>query len=206
MRRIAFVLLAVVAAGAALWLKREGPRSSFGGYSDAQLDTLEAAYRSATRAPTGPGLGSDAKREAALEAQLSLERLQQERFRRRAFLGAEAIAILAVLGAMVPRRGGSRASREEEHRLADAFGDPAALLEAERKKAAGLLGVSVEAPPEVVDAALAAKLAAREPGRLEGLDPGLKQVILEQRQALRRARDLLVAGSARRGPGPASQQ
>lgn len=197
MRRIAFLLLAVLAGGTAWWLRREGPRSSFSAYSDTQLDTLEKAYRSASKAPVGPGPDLDARREAALDAQLSLERLQQERFRRRAFLGSEAIGILAVLGVLLPRRGGGKVSRKDERRLADALGDPAVLLEAERRKAASLLGVSVEAPPEVIDAALAAKLAAREPDRLEGLDPGLRQVVLEQRQALQRARDLLVRGSSR---------
>jgi hypothetical protein len=125
MRRIAFVLLAALAAGSAWWLKREGPRSSFGAYSEAQLDTLEAAYRSALQMPAGPGPDLDARREAALDARLSLERLQHERFRRRALLGAETVAILAMLGALLPRRGRVRGSPKEERRLADALGFPA---------------------------------------------------------------------------------
>ena len=196
MRRIAFVMVAALAASSAWWLKREGPRSSFGAYSEAQLDTLETAYRSVLKAPTRPGPDLDAQREAALDARYSLERLENERFRRRAFLGAEAVAILAVLGALLPRRGGARRSRREERRLADALGDPGALLEAERRKAAALLGVSIDASPEVIDAALATALAARDSAVLDGLDPGLRQVAREHRQALQRARDLLVKGSA----------
>jgi len=205
MRRIAFLLLAALAAGSAWWLKREGPKSSFGAYSETQLDTLEAAYRSVLQAPVGPGPDLDARREAALDARLSLEGLQHERFRRRAFLGAEAVAILAVLGALIPRRGRVRGSRDEARRLADALGDPGALLEAERRKAATLLGVPIDARPEVVDAALAAKLADRDSAVLEGFDPGLRQVAREHRHALQRARDLLVTGAAR-GPGSAPQQ
>jgi hypothetical protein len=206
MHRIAFLALALLAAGGAWWLKREGPRSSFGAYSDAQLDTLEAAYRSAMHPPPGPGADSVARQESIIDAEVSLEHLQKERTRRRALLGAAAVALLAAIGALLPGRRRSRASREEDQRLARAIGDPAALLEAERRKAAGLLGVAVDAPPAVVDAALAARLAAREPSQLEGLDPGLQRVVLEQREALRRARDLLVTGTARRGPGTAPQQ
>ena len=62
-------------------------------------------------------------------------------------------------------------------------------LEGERHKAARLLGVSPEAPAAVVEAALAAQLAAHDPGKLNGLAPDL-----------RRARDFLLgkspAGSA----------
>jgi hypothetical protein len=74
------------------------------------------------------------------------------------------------------------------------------VLEGGRHKAARLLGVSPEAPAAVVEAALAAQLAAHDPGKLNGLAPDLRRVVLERREALRRARDFLPgkspAGSA----------
>jgi len=52
----------------------------------------------------------------------------------------------------------------------------------------------------VVEAALSAQLAAHDPGKLNGLAPDLRRVVLERREALRRARDFLLgkspAGSA----------
>jgi len=196
MRRLVFVALAVLAAGGAWWLRRQGTGSSFGAYTGAQLDTLEAGYRAAMHAPPAPPTSTLVRADAALDAEISLGLLEAERHRRRALLGAISLALLAALGALLPRRGGSSAGRSEERRLAQAMGDPAALLEGERHKAAKLLGVTVEAPPAVVDAALAAQLAARDLGRLDGLAPDLRDIVLEQRQALQRARDLLVAGAA----------
>ena len=81
-----------------------------------------------------------------------------------------------------------------------------ALLEGERDKAARLLGVTPEAPPAVVDAALAAQLAAHDLGRLDGIAPEVRRLLLDQRESLKRARELLVRGTARRtGPAPSQQ-
>ena len=56
MRRLVFAAVAVVTAGGAIWLREQSARtSSFGPYTDAQLDTLETGYRTATRAPPAPG-------------------------------------------------------------------------------------------------------------------------------------------------------
>ncbi|MGZ6072149.1 MAG: hypothetical protein ACXWK8_13105, partial [Myxococcaceae bacterium] len=121
-------------------------------------------------------------------------------------LGVLAVAILATLGALIPRRGGPAASGDEERRLARAMGSPTALLDGERHRAARLLGVALEAPPAVVDAALAAQLAAHDLGRLDGVAPDLRRMVLEQRESLQRARDLLVIGSARRSAGQTTQQ
>ena len=210
MRRLLFVAVAVVAAGSAAWLRSQGKASSFGPYSDAQLDTLDAGYRAAIKAPPPPAPATRlqllARREASIDADVSLSLLETERHRRKALLGALAVAVLAVVGAMLPRRGGSGKTGDEERRLARAMGDPAALLEGERHRAAKLLGVNLEAPPAVVDAALAAQLASHDLGRLDGLAPDLRRMVLEQREALQRARDLLVTGSARRSPGHAPQQ
>lgn len=76
--------------------------------------------------------------------------------------------------------------------MRDAMGDPALVLEGERHKAARLLGVTPEAPPAVVEAALAAHLAAHDPSKLDGLAPDLRRMVLDRRGALQRARDLLL--------------
>ncbi len=192
MRRLVFVALAVLAAGGAWWLRKQSVRSSFGGYSDAQLGTLEAGYRAAMHPPPGPGTSALARGEAALDAELSLALLETERHRRLALRGVALIAVLSIAGALLPARREGRRARGEEGRLLKRMGDPAALLEGERHKAARLLGVALDAPPAVVDAALAAQLAARDLGRLDGLAPDLRRLVLDQREALQRARDLLT--------------
>ena len=205
MRRIVFAALAVVAAGGAFWLREKSSATSFAAYTGAQLDTLEAGYRALLRAP--PPQGSVASRQdAVLDAQLSMESLQAERHRRLALRGLVAVALLAVVGALLPRRGGARRDRGEDARLRKAMGDPAALLEGERHKAARLLGVTLEAPPAVVDAALAAQLAAHDLGRLGGIAPEVRRLLLDQRQALQRARDLLVRGAGPGATGATPQQ
>lgn len=205
MRRLVFAALTVVAAGGAFWLRERSAASSFAAYTEAQLDTLEAGYRAVTRAP--PAAASlAARRDASLGAELSLERLQTERHRRLALRGLAMVAILTAVGALLPRRGGARRDRGEDARLKKAMGDPAVLLEGERNKAARLLGVTLEAPPAVVDAALAAQLAAHDLSRMDGIAPEVKRMLIDQRQALQRARDLLVRGSDPKTTGAAPQQ
>jgi len=197
MRRFVFAALAVVTAGGALYLREQSGRTSFGAYSEAQLDTLESTYRAVSQAP--PTQGTLATRqEAALDAQLSLESLQTERYRRRALRALLIVALLAVVGALLPRRRGSQGDRGEDERLRKAMGDPAVLLEGERHKAARLLGVTPEAPAAVIDAALAAQLAAHDPRRVDGFAPEVRRMMLDQREALKRARDLLVRPPVRR--------
>ena len=196
MLRLAFVLVAVLAATGAWVLKSRSAGSSFGGYSTAQLDTLERGYRVAMqRPPVRPGVRSVGARDS-IDAEISLGFLEEERMRRRLFLGAVAVALLGAIGAALPRRGVPR-DRGEEGRLAEALGSPEVLLEGERQKAARLLGVSLDAPPTVIDAALQAQLASRDAGRMVGLAPDLQRLVVEQRVALQRARDLLVSK-----PGP----
>ncbi len=196
MRRLMFVALAVLAAGGAWWLRKQSVTSSYGAYSDAQLQTLEAGYRAAMHPAPGPGISTVTGREATLDAELSLVVLEKEQHRRLALRGLALVAVLASVGALLLGRREGRRARGEEARLLKAMGDPAALLEGERHKAARLLGVTLEAPLEVVDAALAAQLAARDLGRLDGLAPDLRRLALDQREALQRARDLLITGSA----------
>ena len=105
-------------------------------------------------------------------------------------------AVLALLAFLVP--GSSRrpraivASSGEEKRLVAALGDPNAALVGARQKAAALLGVPVDAPAEAVEAALQreAPVARCRPAR--GSGPGLQRAAREQREALSKARDLLL--------------
>jgi hypothetical protein len=203
MRRLVFAALAVLTAGGAIYLREKSSASSFSSYSDAQLDTLEANYAAVRRA--GAAASTASRRDAALDAELSLERLQTERYRRIALRSLVLVALLSVAGAVLAGRRRPRRDREEESRLRDAMGDPAALLEGERNKAARLLGVTPEAPPAVVDAALAAQLAAHDVGRLDGIAPEVRRLLLDQRESLQRARDLLVRGNVR-GAGAPPQQ
>jgi hypothetical protein len=84
------------------------------------------------------------------------------------------------------------ASKSEEARFAATMGDPNVALEGARNKAAALLGVTLTAPAAVIEAALAAQLATRDPDRLAGIAPELKAMVLSQREALVKARDLLL--------------
>jgi hypothetical protein len=207
MRRLVVAALAVLMAGGAFWLREQSSRSSFAAYTGAQLDTLEAGYRAAIATPPATAPSSvAARRDATLVAELSLEWLQTERHRRLALRGLAMVALLAVVGALLPGRRRARGDRGEEARLRKTMGDPAMLLEGERHKAARLLGVTPEAPPAVVDAALAAQLAAHDLGRLDGIAPEVRRMLLGQRQALQRARDLLVRGGPEGSSGAASQQ
>ncbi|HZJ53960.1 MAG TPA: hypothetical protein VFD38_07455 [Myxococcaceae bacterium] len=198
MRRLVLAALAVLAAGGAFWLRERSRTSSFAPYSDAQLDTLAAGYRAVMRTPPGPG-------DAALDAELSLGMLEAEQRRRIRLRGLAILSVLAAGGVLLPGRRRARSDRGEEARLRDALGDPALVLEGERHKAARLLGVTPDASPEVIEAALAAQLATHDPGKLEGLAPDLRRVVLDRREALQRARDLLLGGG--KAPiGTASQQ
>jgi hypothetical protein len=105
---------------------------------------------------------------------------------------ALALAAVALLGAFLVKRDWLRRPRSDEARFLTAVGSPEVVLEGERQKAAKLLGVTVDAPPTVVEAALGAQLASRDPERMVGLAPDLRRLAVEQREALLRARDLLV--------------
>ena len=187
MRRLVFGVLAVLAAGGAFWLREQSRTSPFAPYTDSQLDTLTAGYRAVLRAP------QETRGDAALDAELSLETLQAEQHRRIGLRGLALLSLLAAAGSILfPGRGRAWRDRGEEARMRDAMGDPALVLEGERHKAARLLGVTPEAPPAVVEAALAAHLAAHDPSKLDGLAPDLRRMVLDRRGALQRARDLLL--------------
>jgi hypothetical protein len=179
------IMLAVGAAGTAGYLGTVA-KNSFSAYSRAQLDMLEHELTQQRPNPE--------QRESLASNQ---ELLQEERRRRLFFYASLGVAGLATVAAFFVRGSSSatpslRGSRDEDSRLLAAMGDPAVLREGARQKAAALLGVSPEAPPTVIEAALQAQLQQRDPARMEGLAPDLKKLVLQQREELVRARDLLL--------------
>lgn len=173
--RALFILL-TIGLGVAAGYYGTRARSSYSAYSGDQLQQLEAGINELAR-PT--------------EQQLySRELLETEKRRRMIFPGLIAGAVLAAMGAYLSR--GVRQSFAEEARLTASLGNPALVLEGARNKAAALLGVALTAPPEVIEAALTAQLASRDPARLAGIAPDLQKLVLDQREALIKARDLLI--------------
>jgi DnaJ-domain-containing protein 1 len=182
------IMLALGAAGTAGYFGAF-VNNSFSSYSNEQLDMLEremAAEREQART------GSDQQ----LWVQDRQQLISEERRRRLYFILALGVAGLSGVGAFLVRGGASvprlRASADEESRLVAAVGDPAVLREGARQKAAALLGVAPDAPAAVIEAALQAQLQQRDPDKLSGLAPELKQLALAQREELTRARDLLL--------------
>jgi hypothetical protein len=193
------IMLAVGAAGTAGYLGTLA-KNSFSAYSSEQLDMLEremAQELGPGQAPPRPpqASGKLAEQKAALAGSQQL--LQEERRRRLFFALALGVAGVAAVASFLVRGGSSsaptlRGSGDEEARLLAAVGDPAVLREGARQKAASLLGVAPDAPPAVIEAALQAQLQQRDPSRMDGLAPDLKQLALQQREELVRARDLLL--------------
>lgn len=193
------ILVAVGAAGTAGYLSTFA-KNSFSAYSSEQLDLLdrelsqELAQESGTSRPS-KNSAKQAERQAQLAANQQL--LLEERQRRFSFYLALGLAGVTGVAATLLRGGGSsspklRGSGDEDARLLAAIGDPAVLRAGARQKAAALLGVSPEAPPAVIEAALQAQLQQRDLSRLDGLAPDLQKLALQQREELIRARDLLL--------------
>lgn len=195
------LLTIALAAGATAVYLGLFSRNSFSGYSREQLDSLagemameEARLTEAQRQRKVP----DTLAEQSLRLQDNLRLLREERQRRQFFYLALAVTGLATVAAFFVRGGGSsggfrlRGSSDEEARLLAAVGDPSVLREGARQKAASLLGVAPDAPPAVIEAALQAQLQQRDPAQLGGLAPDLKALVLQQREELQRARDLLL--------------
>ncbi len=182
------LLLALAALLTAAYLDRM-VRNSYSDYSEAQLTLLETELSRAAdaRSPTAEQL-------------FAQELLQAERQRRLYRLGALGVAggaglltlLLFLAGALSGHRAARAAASEEEARLVSTLGTPRVLEQGARHKAATLLGVTPEAPPAVIEAALEAQLRERDLSRLDGLAPDLQRMMLEQREALVRARDLLL--------------
>jgi len=173
----------VVTLGVALFAWMSGRSSSFSGYSTEQLDALEQRYAQASAQKPPVPLTAPSKEvqrslerahDSAEEAAVSLSMLQDER-RRRTLLGVSlAVSAMALVGLplLVLLRRGSRARWSmEEARLTAALGTPESIFASEQARSAKLLGVAPDAPAHVVEAALAAQLAARDPARLTGMSP-----------------------------------
>ncbi len=182
------LLIALAALLWAAWLERM-ERNSYSDYSEAQLTLLETEL---SRLPDDPA--------RTAEQHFEQELLQHERQRRthqRLALGGAAGAggvglLLLLTGALRGRRAARASLTDEDARLMSAMGNPQVLAQGARHKAAALLGVTPEAPPAVIEAALEAQLRERDLSRLDGLAPDLQRMMLEQREALVRARDLLL--------------
>lgn len=201
------IMVAVGAAGTAGYLSTFA-KNSYSGYSNEQLDLLERELgheleqqRGSSRPSKGAARQAERQEQLATNQQLLLEE-RQRRFRFYLALGLAGVtAVAATLlrgGSSTPRL---RGSKDEDVRLLAAIGDPAVLREGARQKAAALLGVSPEAPPAVIEAALQAQLQQRDLSRLDGLAPDLQKLALQQREELVRARDLLLNPDASKPPG-----
>lgn len=187
--RTLLVLVALLAAGDAGY-RGLATHSTYSSHSPAQLDELEAEHQRQLLTASG---------EAFESHQLSLSLLREERSRRFEVQAALGGAGLSLAGALVLTlvRGRRRAdtsgsSDEEPQATPEAIGHYRSTGKASRAQAAALLGVRPDAPRAVVEAALQAQLAEREPSQLHGLDPELRQRVLQQREALLQAANLLL--------------
>jgi hypothetical protein len=178
------LVLALGAAAATGYLETQG-RTSYSGYSDLQLAMLEQE------------LGQQMRKQGRVAEHLVTEQFLQDERQRRA-RARLALAVtgglgLAALGAFLLRGLGAwrahRATRREEAQGRQALGGSP---QDARARAAALLGVSPQAPATVIEAALQAQLRERDVSRLDGLAPDLQRMMLEQREELIRARDLLL--------------
>lgn len=182
--RIVLFLVALAAAGYAGYLKFGTP-SLYTSYSPEKLEQLESAYEQKVNFAKGDQLDED---------RVSLSLLREERVRREqvkwALGGAGAAFLLALVFTLVGGRGQAR----EDSRRGEGSGPVAApgSQVTTREQAAALLGVHPNAPRTVIEAALQAQLAEREPAQLAGLDPTLRDNVLRQREELRQAGNLLL--------------
>lgn len=173
----------LIAASAWVWT---GMKTSFSGYSDQNLDVLE---EEADRL----GVGKTAKAE---DARVTASLIRDERLRRRLEYPLP-IAGALCLGLAVAWRFVRRPRRDpfsdEDLRLQAALGDPQLVEAGARRRAADLLGVTENAPDEVVNAAFEAQRQMNDPSRAEGLAPDLRRLLAARAEELERARDLLIS-------------
>jgi hypothetical protein len=183
--KLLLVLMAIGLGGGAAYFGTLA-KSSYSSYSSAQLQTLETGFTELTNLTD--------------EQVFSQELLESEKKRRIVFPVLAIGAVLAAIGAYVSRgvrESFASADPGESARFSASIGDPEIVLEGARNKAAALLGVQLNAPAVVIEAALAAQLESRDPARLMGIAPDLKAMVLAQREALIKARDLLINGATR---------
>ncbi len=174
--------MVVVFAGGAAYFGTLA-KSSYSAYSEEQLTML------------GDGF---AHMERQSEEQMYSRELLEAEKRRRLFFPLMLVgAVLSAIGVYLTRAMGESFSSTsaEDARFAATVGNPSLLLDGARNKAAALLGVTVTAPPAVIEAALVAQLASRDPAQMGGMAPDLKALVMDQRAALIKARDLLLGRS-----------
>ncbi|HLL53149.1 MAG TPA: hypothetical protein VK447_06380 [Myxococcaceae bacterium] len=187
MLRLFLLLLAGICAGAATY-QAVNKNAVYAGQSGEHLELLAREYAAMNQGRDG----------VPSDAAVALSLVRDELRRRNLLLGFLIGCGVLFVGAWLARPADgddrSRAAPRggEEERLAAAMGNPDAAMDGARRKAAALLGVSVRASPAEVEAALEKQLRARDPAKLVGLAEELQRAAKEQREALVKARDLLV--------------
>jgi len=181
--RILLFLVALLAGGYAGYLGTVA-KTSYSSYSPAQLDQLEAELTRQIDRTSG-----DTRDEHLVS--LSILREERERPFKMQVAGGVAGATLLTALVLTLVSGRRKGSREEE----EPYGAPAeggGSRQMDRNRAAALLGVRPDAPRAVVEAALQAQLAEKEPSQLGGHDPSLRQKIHQQREELQAAANVLL--------------
>jgi hypothetical protein len=187
MLRLVLLLLAGMCAGAATY-QAINKSAVYARQSSEQLEVLAKGYASMDQ-------GRDGRpSDAAVALSLIRDELRRRNLLLGFLIGCGVLFIGAWLAPASKERDGSGATPRdgEEERFAAAMGNPEAELGEARKRAAALLGVRLNASPAEVDAALEKELRARDPAKLVGLAEELQRAAKEQREALLKARNLLV--------------
>ncbi|HYO73739.1 MAG TPA: hypothetical protein VEU33_47510 [Archangium sp.] len=180
--RILLFLVALLSGGYAGYLSTVA-KTSYSSYSSAQLDQIEAEQMRQLDRTSGD------ERDNHL---ISLSLLREERARPFKVQVAGGVAGLSLLTALVLTLVGRR---RQDSGQEEAYGTPAesgGSRQMDRNRAAALLGVRPDAPRAVIEAALQAQLAEKDPSQLGGHDPSLRQKILQQREELQAAANLLL--------------
>ncbi|WP_152622534.1 hypothetical protein [Archangium violaceum] len=181
--RILLFLIALLSGGYAGYLSTVA-KTSYSSFSPAQLDQIEAEQTRQLDRTSGD------ERDNHL---ISLSLIRDERTRLFHIPVAGGVAALSLLSALVLTLVGKRGkdSGQEE----DPYGPPAesgGSRQMDRNRAAAILGVRPDAPRAVIEAALQAQLAEKDPSQLGGHDPSLRQKIHQQREELQAAANVLL--------------
>jgi hypothetical protein len=181
--RILLFLVALLSGGYAGYLATAA-KTSYSSFSPAQLDQIEAEQVRQLDRTSGD------ERDNHL---ISLSLLREERSRPFKVQVAGGVAGLSLVTALVLTLVGGRrkgSSQEEEP-----YGTPAesgGSRQMDRNRAAALLGVRPDAPRAVIEAALQAQLAEKDPSQLGGHDASLRQRLHQQREELQAAAHVLL--------------
>ncbi|HEX5754461.1 MAG TPA: hypothetical protein VFZ09_50220 [Archangium sp.] len=181
--RILLFLVALLSGGYAGYLSTVA-KTSYSSFSPAQLDQIEAEQMRQLDRTSGD------ERDNHL---VSLSLLRDERTRVSRLPVAGGVAGLSLLGALVLTLVGAlRKGSEQEEESSGAPSESGGSRQMDRNRAAALLGVRPDAPRAVIEAALQAQLAEKDPSQLGGHDPSLRQKIHQQREELQAAAHVLL--------------